>query len=317
MNGNIPNILVYHTSEADKYADFLRERGVASVQTASTPEAALELLPGTDCIMAWRFPTELLSRPEAASVRWIQSIGAGIEDLVSDPAIPRHIAITRIVDQFGGLIAEYVFAYLLLIGKELPRMMKAQSERRWSPFRVDALQGKVIGVAGLGSIGSEIVRKARAFDMTVYGLSFSGARASLVDRHFDGAQWLSFVKELDYLVLTLPLTEQTRQAVDRRILHAMKPEASLVNVGRGPLVSEPDLIEAMTEGRLRAAVLDVFDREPLAPDHPFWGLPNVYVTPHLSGQSKFDAVGQFFMDNLRLFAAGEPLRGIVNRERGY
>ncbi|WP_028552751.1 D-2-hydroxyacid dehydrogenase [Paenibacillus sp. UNC451MF] len=316
MRKTAPNILVYHR-EADKYANVLREHGYTSIQTASTREEALLYLKETDVILSWRFPTDLLTGPEAAKVRWIQSTGAGIDDLVTDSNIPSNIKITRILDQFGGLISEYVFAYLLYITKELPRMREAQAQSRWEPFKVGTLKGKVIGVAGLGSIGSEIVRKARAFDMTVYGLSFSGTKADLVDQHYDATNWESFVRELDYLILTLPLTPATHHVINKEIMSVMKPNASIVNVGRGQLVSEEDLVAIMEEGLLHAAVLDVFENEPLDPSHPLWSLPNVYVTPHLSGQSNFEEVGRFFVDNLRLFEQGAELIGTVNRQRGY
>ncbi|GAA4848391.1 D-2-hydroxyacid dehydrogenase [Paenibacillus vulneris] len=316
MSKRHPNILVYH-HEADTYANFLREHGYISIQTASSKEEALSHLQGTEVILGWKFPTALLTRPEASSVRWIQSTGAGINDLVSDPDVPESITITRITDQFGGLISEYVFAFLLYITKGLPNMLEAQKRSHWDPFKVDTLNNKIIGVAGLGSIGSEVVRKARAFDMKVHGLSFSGANAELVDEHYTAEEWPLFVKDLDYLVLTLPLTPATQYAVNKDILSLMKPEAALVNVGRGQLIAEADLVEVMRERRLQAAILDVFEQEPLDPEHPFWSLPNVYVTPHLSGQSHAADVGRFFLKNLRLYEQGERLQGIVNRERGY
>lgn len=316
MSKTIPKILVYH-HEANQYADFLQEYGLESVYTASTKEEALKQLDNTEVILGWKFPTELLALPEAASVRWIQSTGAGINDLVADPNIPDYITITRILDQFGGLISEYVFAYLLYMTKQLSRMLESQEQKRWDPFKVGTLKGKVIGVAGLGSIGSELVRKARAFDMSVYGLSFTGSNAGLVDKHFAADEWVPFVRELDYLVLTLPLTPATQHVVNKEILSAMKAGASIVNVGRGQLISEQDLAEIMKDGQLHTAVLDVFEKEPLELDHPFWTLPNVYVTPHVSGQSHYEDVGRFFMDNLRLYVEGLPLRGIADRQKGY
>ncbi|WP_282942229.1 D-2-hydroxyacid dehydrogenase [Paenibacillus sp. RC67] len=316
MSKTAPKILVYHR-EADKYVKFLQDHGYTTIQAASTKEEALMSLKETEVILGWRFPTELLALPEASSVRWIQSTGAGIDDLVTDSNIPEDITITRILDQFGGLISEYVFSFLLFITKQLPKMLQAQEQRRWDPFKVDTLKGKVIGVAGLGSIGSEIIRKARAFDMTVYGLSFSGSNADLVDQHFTAGDWIDFVREIDYLVLTLPLTPGTYHIVNKEIMRAMKPGASIVNVGRGQLISEEDIVEVMKDGLLHAAVLDVFENEPLEANHPLWSMPNVYVTPHLSGQSQFEDVARFFIDNLRLFEQDKQLIGTVNRQKGY
>ncbi|MFC7395000.1 D-2-hydroxyacid dehydrogenase [Scopulibacillus cellulosilyticus] len=312
-----PNILVYSADQAEAYAECIRGYGFSSVKAASTLEEAKKYLPGTEVILGWKFPTQCLNEPIASSVRWFQSMGAGVDDLVSDTNIPENIILTRIVDQFGGYISEYVFTYLLYIVKDVPRMSKAQLENRWDPFISETLAGKTMGVAGLGSIGAEIVRKARAFDMNVHGLSFSGKQAQLVDRHFTSDKWKEFVKELDYLVLTLPLTEATHHVINRDVLLAMKPEAAIINVGRGALIDEGDLLAVMRSGHLQGAVLDVFETEPLPKDHPLWRMPNVYVTSHLSGPSTRDGVSRFFAENLKRFLNEQPLQGLVDRNRGY
>ncbi|WP_019121921.1 D-2-hydroxyacid dehydrogenase [Brevibacillus massiliensis] len=314
-----PKILVYspQAKEVEKYVEILRSHGCTQVAAASTPEEAERHLPETEVLLCWKFPIQLLPSPAAANVRWVQSMGAGVDDWVSAGEVPSRIVITRILDQFGGPIAEYVFAYLLSLAKDLPRLRTAQSERRWEPFVTGFLQNKTIGVAGLGSIGAEIVRKARAFDMKVAGLSHSGRQAHLVDRHFGPHEWSSFVQELDYLVLTLPLTKETHHVVDRQVLLAMKPDACLVNVGRGSLIAEADLIGVLHSGHLQAAVLDVFEQEPLLADSPLWNMPNVFVTPHLSGPSTPEDVGRFFLQNLERYVQGKPLAGAVNRELGY
>ncbi|MGD8189075.1 D-2-hydroxyacid dehydrogenase [Brevibacillus ginsengisoli] len=314
-----PNILVFNPdySKAEAYTKSINSYGFKSVQAASTLEEAIKLLPGTEVVLGWRFPLELLHQPLASSVRWFQSQGAGVDDLVSDGSIPQDIILTRIVNQFGTYISEYVFMFLLDIVKNGSRMRQSQIKRQWDPFISETLAGKTMGVAGLGSIGSEIVRKARAFDMNVHGLSFSGTNASLVDCHFSSDQWNEFVKDLDYLVLTLPLTDTTRHIINKELLIAMKPNACLINVGRGALINEDDLTDVMQSGHLQAAVLDVFEKEPLSKEHAFWSIPNVYVTSHLSGPSTIDSVSHFFVENLKCYSEGKSLNGVVNRERGY
>ena len=172
-------------------------------------------------------------------------------------------------------------------------------------------------MAGIGSIGKEIVRKARAFDMKIYGLSFSGKQADLVDNHFGPNQWAEFIKDLDYLVLTLPLTGETYHVMNEELLLTMKADACLINVGRGALINEEDLVSIMKSGHLRAAVLDVFEKEPLAKDHALWSMPNVYVTSHLSGPSTINGVCGFFAENLARFITDQPLQGLVDCKRGY
>ncbi|MDP9739029.1 UNVERIFIED_ORG: phosphoglycerate dehydrogenase-like enzyme [Bacillus sp. B2I3] len=314
-----PNILVFSPiqSEVDAYADHIRNSGFISVKTAKTLEEAEKYLPGTEVILGWNFPTQLLCKPVASSVRWFQSMGAGVNDLIADKSIPQNITITRIIDQFGAYISEYVFSFLLDIVKDGPRMRQSQLERGWDPFISETLKGKTIGVAGLGSIGAELVRKARAFDMNVHGLSFSGKQATLVDLHFTPDQWGEFVKDLDYLILTLPLTDSTYHIINQDLLLAMKSNAYLINVGRGALIDEGDLLSVMREGHLQGAVLDVFETEPLPKEHAFWSMPNVFVTSHLSGPSTINEVSSFFIENLSRFSSEQPLSGMVDRNRGY
>lgn len=312
-----PNILVYHPKQAVVYAKWIQDSGYISVRAAATPEEAEQYLPATEVILGWKFPTQLLSEPIASTVRWFQSTGAGVDDLTSDPSIPKDIILTRIVDQFGTYISEYVFTYILYILKDVPRMRQSQMERRWEPFIAETLADKTIGVAGLGSIGGEIVRKARAFNMRVHGLSFSGKQAAIVDRHFMVAEWEEFVKELDYLVLTLPLTKDTYHILNRTILLGLKQDASIINVGRGSLIDEKDLLSVLQSGHLQSAILDVFETEPLPKDHAFYSLSNVYVTSHLSGPSTAEGVCRFFTENVKRYLTNQPLKGLVNRTKGY
>lgn len=312
-----PNILVFSPNNVEEYAEAIRNYGFTTVNVASTPEEAFTFLPATEVILGWKFPTQLLNMPIAANVRWFQSTGAGVNDLISDKTIPERIILTRIVDQFGAFISEYVFTYLLYILKDVPRMRKAQSEGRWDPFISDSLAGKTIGVAGLGSIGAEIVRKARAFDMNIHGLSYSGKHAHIVDRHYYPTEWEKFVRELDFLILTLPLTDSTFHIMNKDLLNSMKSTAWLVNVGRGALIAEKDLLSVMQSGHLNAAILDVFETEPLSAKHPFFSMPNVYVTSHLSGPSTIGGVTSFFIENLKRFLNNQPLNGLVDRKRGY
>jgi glyoxylate/hydroxypyruvate reductase len=312
-----PKILVYSPKNADQYASLLRDHGYSSIVVATNPAHAAEALPETEIIFCWKFPTHLLSHPSASSVRWIQSMGAGVEDLMADSSIPQTVMVTRIVDQFGGPIAEYVFAVLLYQVKGIFRMVSSQSGGLWDYFEPTNLAGKRIGVAGLGSIGAEIVRKARAFDMRVDGLSYSGKNAGLVDWHYDPADWKKFVEELDVLVLTLPLTNGTYHVMNQELLRAMRSDAILVNVGRGKLIDQEALIHVLESGHLQAAILDVFEEEPLASGHPLWSLPNVFISPHLSGPSTPQGVGLYFLQNLQQYLSGRTLHGLVSRARGY
>jgi len=310
-----PQVLVY-SRHPEAPAELLRRIDPSvRVVAAATREEAEPHLDNTQILFAWRFPPDLYGR--MPQLKWVQSMGAGVEDILAAPGLSPDVAVTRIVDQFGGLIAEYVLSEVLALVKAHQRLRRQQAERRWEPFTVESLQGRTMGVAGLGSVGGAIVQRARAFDMRIFGLSRTKRPVRGVERQFGPDDWLHFVAELDYLVLALPLTPATHRVVDIRVLERMTPSAVLVNVGRGRLVDEAALIHQISSGRLGGAVLDVFEKEPLPPESPLWTLPGVIVTPHVSGPSLDEHVTTFFAENLRRHVAGEMLMGLVDRAAGY
>ena len=308
-------ILVY-ARDPEPIAEALRRRGVQDpIATAANAETARKRIPDAEVLFSWRLPPDLYAL--GRRLRWVQSMGAGVEDIVAASAMPEGVVITRIVDQFGVSISEYVMGELLSRVRRMDEVRAMQRDRRWGHFVAGSLEGRTVGVAGLGSIGREVVRKARAFDMRVYGLSRTGTSAGLVDRHFGPDAWEAFVRDLDVLVLTLPLTPETAGAVGPKVLAAMRPESVLVNVGRGALVPEAALIDALRRGRPGGAILDVFEREPLPSDSPLWDMQGVTVTPHVSGPSRTEDVTDFFVANFERLRRGEPLVGVVDRQAGY
>ena len=315
-----PQVLVYHANGrvARGYVDELARLGYPAkrLAAASSEEEARTKIGLADVLFAWRFPPALLA--QATRLRWVQSMGAGVDDLAQNPHVPPDCLVTRVVDQFGGPIAEYVFAHLLYLYKDLARSVSQQARGVWEPWRPDMLGGRTIGVAGVGSIGREIALRARAFSMRVCGLSRTKTdRQALLDEHFGPDQWPAFASRCDVLVLTLPLTPQTRHAVGAPVLDAMRRDAILVNVGRGELVDERALLSALDRGHLRAAVLDVFAEEPLPAASPLWTVPRAHITPHVAGPSQISQVCAFFADNLVRDRRGLPLVGVVDGARGY
>lgn len=315
----LPRVLVYHAREsvARRYVGELEALGLPPSQLAHACDEAeaVERLPSAQVLLAWRFPQHLMAR--APHLRWVQSMGAGVDDLAQNPALSRDCLVTRVVGQFGGPIAEYVFAYLLYLHKGLDRAIRQQADREWAPWQPGEVAGRTIGVAGVGSIGQAIVARAKSFDMRVCGLSRTKAACSEVDEHFTADEWPAFVARCDAVVLTLPLTPRTAGVVGASVLTAMRDDAVLVNVGRGQLLDEDALVRTLHAGHLRAAVLDVFDEEPLPAAHPLWTAPRAYITPHIAGPSQISQVCAFFADNLVRYGKGLPMRGIVDRARGY
>ena len=314
-SGHFPSILIYSRDPESWKSWLLDHASLGNIYTASTPEEARCLMPSAEIVLCGRVLGDLFAG--APRLRWVQSVNAGIEDLVGASSLVPHVLVTRVVDQFGGPIAEYVFAELLARARKVEELRELQMRQEWRQIPVGTLAGGTIGIAGTGSIGAEIARKARAFDMKVYGMSRTKAAVPQVDRHFGPDEWLDFVHDLRVLVLALPLTRETASAVNVRVLRAMRQDSILVNIGRGALIVETDLIRALREGRIGGAVLDVFEHEPLPADNPLWSLPNVSVTPHIAGPTRIDSVGRLFLENLRRYTRGEPLLGVVDRARGY
>lgn len=307
-------ILIYEATRAATYADLLKRLIPNSADytliPCNTREEAARAIGEADILFSWRFPPDLL--PRARRLRWIQAMGAGVEDLVAAP-VPEGVLVTRVEGLFGAAMSEYAFAHMLAHAQQLPRLYAAQAARRWEPFTAETLWGKRLGVAGVGSIGGAVAARGRAFGMEVWGLARTPGPRAHVDRMFTPAEADVFTAGVDYLVSTLPDTPETRGLIDPE---AMKPGALLINVGRGATIDEGAILRAVRSGRIRA-VLDVFAVEPLPADHPFWTEPGITVTPHLSGPSRPEEVAAYFAENLRRFEQGEPLRGAVDRERGY
>jgi glyoxylate/hydroxypyruvate reductase A len=267
-----------------------------------------------DVLYTWGFPGELL--PMARRLRWVQVMGAGVNAFLDVP-FPPKVVLTRVEGVFGPWMAEYVFGWLLWGTQRTELLRAAQRLRRWEPINPTLLRGKTIGIVGVGSIGRVIAKIARAFQMRVLGLSRTGKRVPEVDRVYRRPAFHEFLAGSDYVVLVAPLTPETRGMLGEPELHAMKPEAWLVNLGRGSLIQEPALIRALQERWIAGAVLDVFSEEPLPTEHPFWGMPNVVVTPHISGPSLPEEIAPIFNENLRRFLGGRPLLGRVDTRRGY
>ncbi|RIV28733.1 D-2-hydroxyacid dehydrogenase [Alicyclobacillaceae bacterium I2511] len=309
-------VLVYHSTQARQYATTLQELGLRNVLWAEELNVALANLKDVEVIFGWQVPVQLLAA--GLDVRWVQWTGAGVDKAfnLSSPW-PQSVLLTRIVDQFGVDIAEYVFAYVLFLTKQIETLQLAQQAHLWQQRVLPGLSGKVMGVAGVGSIGREVVRKARAFDMRVYGMTAHRDGMGILDCRFGPEQWPEFVHDLDFLVLTLPLTAQTRGVVQAEILSKMKANAVIVNVGRGELVDEQALLAFVQAGRIRGAVLDVFVEEPLAPDSRLWSTPNLVVTPHLSGPTNVTKACHFFAENLLRYVHGQTLHGIVDTKQQY
>lgn len=270
-----------------------------------------------DCNLALARPTMLADAlPYAARLEWAQSTWAGVE-LLCAPGLRRDYRLTGVKGVFGAHISEYVFGYILALERNLFETRANQLASHWEKIPYRSLQGLVLGVMGLGSIGEHLAGTATHFGMRVLGYRRSPGEHPLVERLYSGGELAEFLGQLDYLVLALPNTPATDGLMDASALAAMKPEAVLVNIGRGNAIDESALAQALQCGRLKAAVLDVFVEEPLPPESPLWRLPNAYLTPHNAANSFAQDIVHIFCQNYQRFLNGEELLYTIDFERGY
>ena len=310
-------ILVYYpdAGEARAYADLIRLPSRAfRVHVASTPEQAAGPGAEAEIFYCWGPPRPLLAG--AKRLRWIQCMGAGVERLLV-PDLPAGVRITRAAGIFGPWMAEYTLAWCLWTTQKIDGFRTSQRQRRWAPVDPVPLRGQTLCVVGLGDIGGSIAKLARALGMRVIGVTRSGRGSRDALRVYRTTALRAALARADFVVLTLPLSDETRGLVGPAELAALKPTAWLLNLARGPIVEEAALLAALRARRIGGAVLDVFDTEPLPTDHPLWGFDNVVVTPHISGPSTPREIGPIFNDNLRRYATSRPLRHPVDRTRGY
>lgn len=303
----MPTLLIL-SRDAEEYRRLIASSRLADLTLTSDP-AQSDIVLGEPRLIR----DEL---PRLSSLRWAQSIYAGVEPLV-DPQQRHDYVLTNAREVFGPLMSEYVFGYLLFHEKKMLERIRAQQARQWQRQESGVLRGKTIGLLGVGSIGAHLAGTAKHFGMTVRGYTRSSETSRQVDKYYHGDDLLKFADGLDYLVSVLPRTEDTNQLVDTKLLEALPQHAVFINVGRGNAVDELALVESLKEGKLAAAVLDVFEKEPLPEGHPFWTTPNLYMTFHTSAISYPEDITNLFVENYHLYIEGKPLKHVVDFERGY
>jgi phosphoglycerate dehydrogenase-like enzyme len=273
----------------------------------------------------------LLAR--APNLSWVHSATTGVERALTPAARERGVVITNARGVFSRPIAEYVLMMILAVSRRLPQLLELQRERTWQPLEGAELRDVTVGIVGLGSIGRAVGSLATAFGCRVIATrrrTEAGSSPAApdpdepavevkLDRLLAPDRLHVLLGESDFVVLAAPLTPETEGMIDADALAAMKPGSWLINVARGRLVDERALVRALQDGPLGGAVLDTFVDEPLQSESPFYDLPNVIVTPHTSWSSGrvLDRSVELFCDNLRRYAAGEPLLNVVDPTAGY
>lgn len=301
--------LLILSQNENKYHALIDEARVANLELTTQPASDVDIALGEPSLIK----AALASLP---ALGWAQSIWAGVEPLL-DPAARRDYILTNARGVFGGLMSEYVIGYLLAHERKILQKLEAQKNKIWEDSDIGTLRGKTIGLLGVGSIGSEIARTAKFFSMTVRGYTRDSETSTHVDTYSHGKNLLEFANGLDYLVSVLPNTNDTRKIINADLLNALPSQAVFINVGRGPAVDESALIEALGHNKIAGAVLDVFEKEPLPKDHPFWTTPNLLMTFHTAAPSLPEDITKIFIENYLLYIEGKSLKYQVDFEKGY
>ena len=267
-----------------------------------------------------------LARTVAANpdLRWVMTMAAGGGGQVVAAELPdealQRIAFTTSAGAHGIPLAEWAIFGLICGCKELPRLQRQQRAHDW-PTRVVGrpIEGSTVLIAGLGGIGQQVAKRCKALGMTVLGVKRRVSEVDNVDEVHALDDLESIVGRADHIVLTLPGTAQTERLIDADLLAKAKPGVTIANVGRGTVIDEDALIDALRSGQVGFAALDVFAVEPLPADSPLWELENVLVSPHSGGldSREDERICEIFCDNLRLYLAGRPLRNVVDPAVGY
>lgn len=308
-------ILIF-SSAADRYKEAIKRKLPDIELCVAYGSKEIPVEPSeVSILLAWFIKPELLRK--MTSLKWIQSLGAGVDPFFKEEEIIKNIILTRSVANLPRLMAQYTASVVIgdNIGFEKYRSNQAAKNWAWEPF--SDIGRKIAVVIGTGSIGREIARSLKFFKIEVIGVNRSGHAVNSFDRIFPIMEIDAALASADYLIIAVPLTSETKGMIDIRRIGKMKKGALLCNIARGAVVVEKDLIEALDKGLIRRAVLDVFEREPLSAESPLWDHPRITITPHIAGVSDVELVAEEFVENYKKYIKGEALLNIVDKDRQY
>ncbi len=312
------NKLLILAADADVYAGLIAAEKLQNLEVftdSGTTVVSTGII--ADCNIILGEPSLVKSVLSSASgLQWVQSSWAGVDSLCQ-PGLRRDFVLTGVKDVFGPMINEYVTAYIFALERGLFEMRSAQRQKNWHPLPYRQAADIAVGIVGLGSIGQFLAANLGKFGIRVTGLNRSGAACAAVEKVYTLENLADFLADPDYVVVTLPDTHQTRHFINAESLAMMKPSAVLINVGRGSVVSEQDLVDALQRGVIAGAVLDVFEQEPLPQSSPLWDTPNTDITPHIAADSFPENIVRIFAENYRRFIQRQPLMHVIDLELGY
>lgn len=258
---------------------------------------------------------------EAPRVRWVHSRSAGLDSVLFPELVQSAVPLTNGSGVFSQSLGEFALAMVLYFAKDFPRTLRNQRARRWEEFDVDEIAGQTVGIVGYGDIGRACARRMHAMDMKVLALKRHPPEKQdpLVDQFYRPQDLNEMLGRCDYVVVSAPLTQETKHMISDSQFKAMPRSAVVINVGRGPVVDEAALVRALEAGTIRGAGLDVFEHEPLPETSPLWGMENVFLSPHSADHTRdwLDQAMRFFLKQYERFTRGEALENVVDKGLGY
>jgi phosphoglycerate dehydrogenase-like enzyme len=250
---------------------------------------------------------------DAPKLKWVQALGTGLDGITDQPTLRPDVAVTNVHGVHGSPVSEAALAGMLALARDVPRAVRAQDERDWVRWPAQLVDGKTVGILGVGAIAEKLAPKCKALGMMVVGISSAARSVPGFDHMYRRDELLRIVPELDFFVLLTPYSPETHRLIDAKVFAAMKRTCYLVNLARGGIVDEEALVTALGTGQIAGAALDVFEREPLPRDHPLWTFKNVIITTHQGGfcDVYIDLALPIIEHNMRCFLAGDT-KNMIN-----
>jgi phosphoglycerate dehydrogenase-like enzyme len=296
-----------------------------SIAVGNSAEAFVRAAPDATVIFNWSLIGDLQREVfrMCPNVEWVHSRSAGLDGLLFPELVESPARLTNGSGVYSESLGEFVVGAILYFAKDLRRMIRNQAAGAWEPFDIVEVHGQTVGIVGYGDIGRAVATRVRALGMRVLGVKRHGPPARnddpLAERIYGPEGLIEMISRSDYVVVAAPLTPETVGLIGEPEIAAMKPDAVLINVGRGPVIEEGALVKALSEKRIKGAALDVFVIEPLPEGHPFYKLENVLLSPHCADHTPdwLDQAMRFFLAQFEQFRKGEPLRNVVDKQLGY
>jgi phosphoglycerate dehydrogenase-like enzyme len=312
-------LLTFPPEVTDQYRSRLsRTFPEIAIEVAATADKAVAALADADMLITFGQMIKNLKLDFAAArnLKWVQALGTGLDGITDQPALQPGVTVTSLHGVHGAPVSEAALASMLALSRDLPGFVRAQDEHQWKRWPAKLLQGKTVGILGIGVIAEALAPKCKALGMTVVGITSSPRTVAGFDCIHPVGELLQVLAGVDHFVLLTPYSPATHQMIDAKVFAAMKPTAYLVNLARGGVVDEDALIEALRSKTIAGAALDVFNQEPLPPDNPLWTFPNVIITTHQGGfcDTYPDLAMPILEHNMRCFLNGD-LKGMMNVAR--